>query len=639
MSHVCGRTSSAKDKASKVFYRKIKPTSKDALTTGKGGADSKCGKCTKVESQHRMKKLRTRKERNQIRNGGKKEAPNNKSCHHYYNHQTSKDISYVRQCCHTTQDALPNIAPVAHELSVITDNRLIGHHGLFNHEVKSINIERLLSEQRKLDRSEKQQGKSNPTFTNPPANETEYVLDSTNDEAVISNKSALQSSKIYNTLKRRVKKTVESNSQGSDLTPGQRSRETLISSTETNKLENVVVTGIKETQPVISDINSDLHQTPCSFKENKKILPGSLPSIIETTPKKLVPSADLSQVKQLTPLLQFSPPMEESSSNLNKQQEDLNTDAVAMSVKAIAASLCNSISFSLLRDKNLLTESREVLVKALRQRHGAQLKSNILKVHRRLYSWDEGQEEVSELSHSPIFADRKESPFSTGEFPTASEATGFLTSSFEKTGRLPFDWNSADWSNPLDQTAGWLGTPADNPVVPNDTFIRRGFPKFSVDFDFGNSVSKEKEHLVSPSFLPSCVDGPRSSGHTDNLFTSSRRKEFSSVFKPTQNDITFSNITGHRRSPLHYSTDPHHSMHSSFETQRKSFPDEIPYFHHENPFDPSRHVNFISASPAFRPVDLAHYPPSYMLEQGPNLSSVSSFASPEHWSFPPMRLY
>ncbi|KAJ0000036.1 hypothetical protein NQD34_011878, partial [Periophthalmus magnuspinnatus] len=164
------------------------------------------GKCNKSESQHRMKRLRTRKERNQIRD-------ERKSCHHYYNHHTSKDVCYVHQCCHSSLDAFTNIVPVAHEPSVITDSRLIGHHGLFNHEVKSIDIERLLSEQRKLDKSEKLQEKNNLEFANPSAKETECLLDSTNEEAVISNKKDLETPRIFNYSKRQEKIMMESNGQ------------------------------------------------------------------------------------------------------------------------------------------------------------------------------------------------------------------------------------------------------------------------------------------------------------------------------------------------------------------------------------------------------------------------------------------
>ncbi|XP_072317533.1 proline-rich protein 19 [Eucyclogobius newberryi] len=639
MSHVSGRTSSAKDKASKAFYRKIKSDCKDAVLTGKAGAVCKYAKCSKSESQHRMKKLRSRKERNQIRNGGK-EAPRAKSCHYYYNHLTSKDVSYIHQCCHNTLDARPNIAPVTHEPVVITDSRLIGHHGLFNHEVKSIDIERLLSEQRKLDRSGKLQEKSSSIFANPPVNEAEYLLDSTNDEAVISNKKAPE-----NNSKRQQKKTPESNSQGSELTPGQRSRKTQISSAEMNKSDNstdVVVTGTKEAQPAMYENNSESRQTLCSFnKNNKSVLPGSLPSIKKRTSKNPASVPKPSQVGHSTPPLPSSPHMAGTSSSFNARQENLVADSVAMSVKAIATGLCSSISFSLLKEnKKLVAKSRKALVKELRQRHGAQMKSNILKVQQQLYN-DDGQEQVAEQSHSPIFADRKEWPFSTGEFPTASKAKGFPTSSFEKTGRLVFDWNSTDWSNPLDQNTEWLGTPAENPAVLSGAFSPIGSPLFSEDFELRNSVLREeREHLFAPSFAPSCSGGPRVSGHGDDLFISTGGKEFA-VPGSTKDYMTFSNIR-QRTSPLNYSVDPLlycPQMHSSFEKHKysygKSFSDESAYFHRERSYEPSRHVSFPSA---FRPVDLANYPPSHVVERE-GQSTSSSFLSPEHWSFPPMRLY
>ncbi|XP_055019205.1 uncharacterized protein si:dkey-250k15.4 isoform X2 [Boleophthalmus pectinirostris] len=657
MSHVCGRPSLAKDKASKVFYRKIKPAFKDALPVGKAGADCKCRKCSKSESQQRMKTLRTRKERNQIRDGGK-EAPRAKSCHHYCNHKTSKDVSCVHQCFHNTLDVLPNITHVTHEPSVITDRRLIGHHGLFNHEVKSIDIERLLSEQRKHDRCEKLQQKSNTEFANPSTKETGCLLDSTNEETVISNSKDLQTPRILNYSERQEKKTMESNNQVSDLTPGQRPRKTAISSTETNKSVNssdVVFTGMKEAQPGMY-ANSDSHQTPGSFNENKSILPGSVESIIERTPQKHV-SANPRQVSQPTPLLPSSPPMARASSSLITQQENLDADSVAKSVKAIAASLCNSICFSLLGKRDLVAESREALVKVLQEKHGTQLRSNVLKIQRKLYSCDDAQEEGSELCCSPIFANRKEGAFSSDEFPAQSKTTGFTTSSFEQTGRFVFDWHSNDWSSLLDETAEWLGTSPKNPAVPDGTFSHRTSSQFSVDFEFRNAMSRERDYLFSPPFGSSCVDEPKNSGRVDDFFASRQEQEFSVPQQEHQNYMAFSDITtvSHRRNPLdsimnNYSVEPLHSetvpfphMHSSFETQKyfdgKSFFNEIPYFDHKCSFEPFSHVNFPLDSPSFRPVDLAHYPPSYMLEKGPILPTSSSFPSPEHWSFPPMRLY
>uniref|UniRef100_A0A3P8SNH1 Uncharacterized protein n=1 Tax=Amphiprion percula TaxID=161767 RepID=A0A3P8SNH1_AMPPE len=86
-----------------------------------------------LDEKQKMKRLKTRKERSLMR-GGWKETSNTKSHHHYCS----------RQC---------SVAPAVLEPSIITDRRLIGHQGLFNYEVKSIDIERLLSEQRKLKQS------------------------------------------------------------------------------------------------------------------------------------------------------------------------------------------------------------------------------------------------------------------------------------------------------------------------------------------------------------------------------------------------------------------------------------------------------------------------------------------------------
>uniref|UniRef100_A0A3Q3CBZ0 Uncharacterized protein n=1 Tax=Haplochromis burtoni TaxID=8153 RepID=A0A3Q3CBZ0_HAPBU len=50
----------------------------------------------------------------------------------------------------------PSVVRSVQEPSIITDGRLTGHHGLFNHEVKSIDFERLLSEQPKLEEQRKE---------------------------------------------------------------------------------------------------------------------------------------------------------------------------------------------------------------------------------------------------------------------------------------------------------------------------------------------------------------------------------------------------------------------------------------------------------------------------------------------------
>uniref|UniRef100_A0A3B3X5W7 Uncharacterized protein n=1 Tax=Poecilia mexicana TaxID=48701 RepID=A0A3B3X5W7_9TELE len=85
------------------------------------------------DKQHKIKRLRTRKERCQMRADKRDTSKNN--CHL----PTRKNAQIL------------STVPVTQEPSIITESRLLGHHGLFNHEVKSINIERVLGEQSKLE--------------------------------------------------------------------------------------------------------------------------------------------------------------------------------------------------------------------------------------------------------------------------------------------------------------------------------------------------------------------------------------------------------------------------------------------------------------------------------------------------------
>uniref|UniRef100_A0A3B5MYW9 Uncharacterized protein n=1 Tax=Xiphophorus couchianus TaxID=32473 RepID=A0A3B5MYW9_9TELE len=72
-----------------------------------------------------------------------------------------------------------SIFPVTQEPSIITASRLLGHHGLFNHEVKSISIERVLSEQSKLEQNEEK--------TNEENNNTPYLSSSPHNPILLSN--------------------------------------------------------------------------------------------------------------------------------------------------------------------------------------------------------------------------------------------------------------------------------------------------------------------------------------------------------------------------------------------------------------------------------------------------------------------
>ncbi|XP_029359834.1 proline-rich protein 19 isoform X2 [Echeneis naucrates] len=156
MSHTCGRVSSHNKKIFKFFNKQSGAKDKDCCLVNGSTAECQCPKQCKTDGQYNVKRLKTRRERSQVRGGGK-ETSKAKLHHHHCHPQTNK----THPCCHSSchcPSLFSNVPPL-NEPSVITDSRLIGHHGLFNHEVKSIDIERLLSEQRKLEKQEEEEPK------------------------------------------------------------------------------------------------------------------------------------------------------------------------------------------------------------------------------------------------------------------------------------------------------------------------------------------------------------------------------------------------------------------------------------------------------------------------------------------------
>uniref|UniRef100_A0A3Q3ABX9 Uncharacterized protein n=1 Tax=Kryptolebias marmoratus TaxID=37003 RepID=A0A3Q3ABX9_KRYMA len=204
MSHTCGRVSS--EKRLKAFKPQSKTTDKRCCSVTTLTTDSKYFyHSNKTDGQHKIKRLKTRKERSQMR-GGCKETLKTKP----YN-WTSRRITPILSA-----------VPAAREPSIITDSRLIGHHGLFNHEVKSIDIERLLSKQNKLEQSGQKVTEDNNNTSNlssashiPALLSGDGLLgaDADDDEEPTSNKAGPVA---------KTQETDRKNLQGSEITPDQR---------------------------------------------------------------------------------------------------------------------------------------------------------------------------------------------------------------------------------------------------------------------------------------------------------------------------------------------------------------------------------------------------------------------------------
>ncbi|KAI3361187.1 hypothetical protein L3Q82_013384, partial [Scortum barcoo] len=448
MSDVCGRALSDKNLCS------VKRFSTDCKCLNHRG---------KTDGQHKMKRLKSRKERSQMRGGGKEVK--SKSYHQYSHRQSSKDIMHLQNCCHSSchcssrRDVLfPNVVPAAQEPSIITDSRLIGHHGLFNHEVKSIDIERLLSKQRKLEKSGHQaQEKSNATLHPSSTSHipspfcTNDLLGANADEAMPYERKADLATKDHDESLETEKKV----SQESDVTPGQRPEQQLdlssgsFKSTLSSKHRSLDVMVIKsgKTNAIISEKARESQLTPTIDREHVKTLNKKIKrhmvSTLEHTPKNQDSAGHQTRAHGLS-----QSPARLSSSHtadsFDMQQERQDPDCVSKSVSSVAAGLCDSLHFPHLRRRNLVAESRRVLLKALQERHGPRLKEN-LEVQRCLSFNTDPLKDIHD--QGPTMRDEDEL-WPTDAFTTLFQANTASqlcfdtqkTTSFKVTGSKHFNW-------------------------------------------------------------------------------------------------------------------------------------------------------------------------------------------------------
>ena len=319
--------------------------------------------------KNKMKRLRTHKERNQVRGSGA-EVSNRKSHHHHQhhrNHVSSKDKQQSHSCsktiahCPQRKEArFARLFPSAQEPSVITTNRLIGHQGLFNNEVKSIDIERLLSEQRKQGR-QRQPGlqENNLDANSPPlspcscseanlANSSEGVLNARDsDVAVHQEKTSVD---------------CQSNTCGSDITPGQRPQIPGISAEKENQ------------QPTSS---------PCYSLKHKRKKAKAAMSVTEreTSPTRVKDNVRPELEHVNTPV---NAPTPKNQTLAWEHSPDTPRQLWHNAVGAVAGRLCHSLKIQLPRKRDVLAESRDALSLAIQERHGPLFRKHLLGVQRRL---------------------------------------------------------------------------------------------------------------------------------------------------------------------------------------------------------------------------------------------------------------
>ncbi|XP_028984713.1 uncharacterized protein si:dkey-250k15.4 [Betta splendens] len=638
--------SQMKNKILNVLNKHSKETLNSCSSVNSLAADCKCCKHhNNTHKPHKMKRWRSRKERTQMRAGGR-EAPKAKSHHH---HQNIKNFSHFHNCCHSScyctprkGEPYPNRIPAPQEPSIITDNRLIGHHGLFNHEVKSVDIERLLSEQKKREKSKQQVPEKSCILSRQSSASHNLSPFSSRDWSGRDTNEAVQCARMADPAAnapecREKEKTL---SQESDITPGQRlqkpdpssgSYKSILSSNHSSL--DVVAFKNKKYNSVMSDRCTESPLSPTGDRDHvkklKKKLKTHLISTPDHTPKEEKPPVLPTQAPGLRPSpLQCSSSPTTQSFNITHISQDFR--CVSKSVSEVAARLCDFLHFPVLRKGNLVAESREEVLRALREKHGAHLRENLLKVKRSLGGG-------ADLTRA--MAD-EDALFPSDAPEHQSDNAVQFCFDIQRTHRKTPEW----LTEPMDTSTSLLDgvlRPSFSPTLymnceppevsaNNHSFSNSAdscWAEFSSSQHWGESFSRStsKESFLCDSFENSYLN--HSSASTGSFRPQYGGNNIQPFFTHT------AQLTDRRAAePGPFLTD-RYSNYQSFCAQNRH-PTQSNNFHTFSQFTQP------SSCPSLRPhyTDMIHYPPSHMLEieAAPPLSSLPS---PEPWSFPPMRLY
>nr|XP_019948532.1 PREDICTED: uncharacterized protein LOC109633254 isoform X1 [Paralichthys olivaceus] len=657
MSHMCVRDSSTKEKKSS------ETTYKSCCSVNRFPADCKCLNRCRTDGQPKTKRLKTRKERSQMRGAGTEASKTKSHPHHCHRHSSNGTAHFPNFChgsCNSRRDGpFSKVVSTTQEPSIITNSRLIGHHGLFNHEVKSIDIQRLLSQQERLERGGQKAQENHPSLTPliPSPFSSNGLLEADTDEVVPFEKKEDRAAKTRVDCQEKEKQILHE----SDITPGQRPQQQLDLSSESCRSifssKNSSSDVIKKVNPVIHEKDQEFRLTPTVDRDIVKTSYEKVKKKVISTPKNQEPPSQHARHLSPSPPQLFSSPTTDSFHTEHRRRDP---DFISKSVSAIGARLCDCLQFPRLRSRNLLAESREVLLKALRERHGPRLQENLLFQQRRLHFGTDLTSRVQDHDLEPTMTYENElsstdvSAFQADAVgPTCSDTTA-LREMRSKHFKMK---SSLQPQQSLKSTAVSLTRPVDTSSRLLGDIVRLGScPQFRMNVESSGTAVGDYLFTSSPT---SCWGDKASASQQWDVSLNRTRCKESIIFDSFDNSL--SNHTGAFREkscgpqyndtqPLfhcqtqladRHSAEPMRFPQDPFKTDRfcftSSFSSQI---HHPNPSS-----RFQTFSPALTcpplssyHTDMIHYPPSHMLERGP-APHLSSLPSPEHWSFPPMKLY
>ncbi|XP_035020303.2 uncharacterized protein si:dkey-250k15.4 isoform X1 [Hippoglossus stenolepis] len=660
MSHTCVRDSSTKEnKPSDTTYKRC-------CSVNRFPADCKCLIPCKTDGQPKIKRLKTRKERSQMKGAGK-EASKTKSYHQHCHCQTSKGREHFHNFCHgicnSRRDApFSKVITATQEPSIITESRLIGHHGLFNHEVKSIDIQRLLSQQGRLETGgQEAQEENHPSLTPhiPSPFSSKDLLEAGTDEVLPFERKEDGAAKTRVVCQEKEKPICHE----SDITPGQRPQQQLDLSSESyksifsSKHSSPEVIISEEVTSVIHEKEREFQLTPTVDRDIVKRSYKKVKKQVISTPRNQEPPAQQTHARHLSPSqLQLS--SSPTTNSFLTQHRRRDPGCISKCVSAVGARLCDCLQFPRLRSRNLLAESREVLLKALQERHGARLQENLLYQQRRRH-FDTDPNRVQDHDQEPTMTDTHElsstdaSAFQGAAVGEPCSDTTALREMRSKHFNLKSSlkpqqsrkWNADSLKSPVDASARLsddilrlssrpqfrMNVERDYLFTSSPTSCWGDKASASQQWDVGLNRAKCNESVIFDSFDNSISD------HTRAL----REKSCGPQYNDTKPLFPYQTQLRDRHSagPMHFPQEQH-----PFQPDRFSFtPSFSSQIHHPNLSSIFQPFNQSSPALTCPPIssyhtDMIHYPPSHVLERGP-APRLSSLPSPELWSFPPMKLY
>ncbi|XP_019751613.1 proline-rich protein 19 isoform X2 [Hippocampus comes] len=520
-------------------------------------------KCQAGTSKHKTKRLRSRKERSQTRDRKDSCKVKMGRCHP----DGGLDVRHLHGCCRhgRRRDGASPPPPLCEalaptqEASVITEARLIGHRGLFNREVKSIDIERLLF--RKKEAKVKETSSHVMSDASGPDEEVQAT---------------------------EAQEGCEKKSQASDVTPSQREQEHPSSACSADA-------------PLAKTWKPDPRQRPPPSADRTK-----KPPELEQEP---------------SPIL-CRPIAAETGVKAHGQSQGATRESVA----AVSQRLREALRFPSAKKRDLVAESREVLLRALREAHGQRLQQNLLHMHSGTGPRPHPRREVHNRKAARKARDRRltpdtfPSPFqahSSDSFFFGSEDSLVLENTRKGTKQVSWDLSGSPLQH-VSQIGAWLTSPMDSSAGFLEDIIRpRISPEFSMDFGSSSSSSVAVRGLFAPPDAwpvePPVNDFSKATIALDPFEDcfAQRRWRRSQVLSTQQGP---SQELAGRYSQENFPL----QRDALFESQQYSF---APTF---------------SSDPLTSLRD-HHFQPSYSLESPPSL--FVSLSSPKQWSFHPRKQY